>query len=73
VVAGQDRPAATAATLIGAFDALQTRSAAHHLDREALDETVAGLRERLGDEGFEAAYTAGTVLDLAAAVRLMRG
>ncbi|MEZ0064706.1 putative ATPase/DNA-binding SARP family transcriptional activator [Streptacidiphilus sp. MAP12-20] len=63
----------TAATLIGAFDRLQTRSAAHHLDRVALDETIQGLRELLGDAGFEAAYAAGTALDAAGAVRLMLG
>ncbi|WP_037607199.1 ATP-binding protein [Streptacidiphilus rugosus] len=71
VTAGQERPAVTAAMLIGAFDRLQTRSAAHHLDRAALDETVAGLRELLGDAGFEAAYAAGAALDAEATVRLM--
>ncbi len=69
----QERPALTAVTLLGAYTHLQSRSAAHHLDRAALGETAAGLRALLGDAAFEAAHREGTTLDASAAVALIYG
>jgi hypothetical protein len=76
LAAARDRrepePALLAARLLGAYDSLQAR-AHHYLERMALDENIAGLRELLGEPAYQAAYAEGTALDAARAVALLRG
>jgi hypothetical protein len=68
-----DDPGPLAATLLGAYEARQTRTVVHHLERQALEETSAGLRELLGDEAFDAARARGAVLDMEQTLTLLRG
>ncbi|WP_207892358.1 ATP-binding protein, partial [Streptacidiphilus pinicola] len=72
-VVPEERPAETAVTLLGAYDHLQSRSARHHLDLQAFEETSAGLRALLGDASYDAAYRAGAALDVRSAIALMDG
>ena len=67
-----DDPAGLATRLLGAYDAQQTREAVHHLERQLLDETRAGLRELLGDEAYEAARAEGAALETDQAIALLR-
>jgi hypothetical protein len=66
-----DRPALRAARLLGAHDTMLPVAGVHHLARRALAETVAGLREDLGDEAYDAAYAEGGALGVGDAVALL--
>jgi hypothetical protein len=69
---GTREPAERAAELIGAYVTQQTRDVVHHLERESLEETVAGLRELLGDQAYDEAHHRGTGLDADAVLPLLR-
>ncbi|WP_042439633.1 AfsR/SARP family transcriptional regulator [Streptacidiphilus albus] len=65
-------PAWRAAALLGAAGRQLARDASHHLERESLAETVAGLRELLGEQAYAAARAEGESLDTAAVAALLR-
>ncbi|MHA6759497.1 BTAD domain-containing putative transcriptional regulator [Streptacidiphilus sp. PAMC 29251] len=67
-----DDPALLAARLIGAYQRQQTRNNVHHLERQLLEETIAGLRELLGDQAYDAAHAEGAALEPAEAVAVLR-
>ena len=68
----RDRTTALAARLLGTYERQQTRQMIHHLERQVLDQTVAGLRELMGDQAFEAALAEGADLETHEAVALLR-
>ena len=61
-----------AAALLGVGGRQLARDAAHHLERQSLLETAAGLRELLGEQAYAAAYAEGQSLDTAAVAALLR-
>ncbi len=65
-------PAWRAAALLGAGGRQLARDATHHLERQSLLETAAGLRELLGEQAYAAAYAEGESLDTAAVAALLR-
>ncbi|MFC1416631.1 AfsR/SARP family transcriptional regulator [Streptacidiphilus cavernicola] len=67
-----DRSTDLAARLLGAYAQQQTREVVHHLERQVLDQTTAGLRELMGDQAFDAAFAEGAELDTRQAVALLR-
>jgi len=66
-------PAERAAALIGAYGTLRTGHAQHRLESVVLDEAVAGLREFLGDQAYDAAHERGVGLDADSLLPLMHG
>ncbi|MFC1429769.1 BTAD domain-containing putative transcriptional regulator [Streptacidiphilus sp. N1-3] len=66
-------PEQLAARLLGAYQHLQLRDRGHHLERQLMEETVAGLRELMGDQAYQQAWAEGAALSSAEAIALLRG
>ena len=71
--AGTREPAERGAALLGAYEALRPSGSVHQLEREVLAEAVAGLRELLGEQAFDAAHERGSGLDADSLHLLLHG